>query len=80
MPAFAIFGLDWLHLAVYGEAGLIILLLLFVRALWRECYRLDDRAKAVKRERDEAKDTLALIRRMSEIRVETVTRMRGFSQ
>jgi hypothetical protein len=78
MSVLAIFGLDWLHIAVYGEAALIVCLLLAVRVLWVALEELDERYQRAKRERDEAKDTLGVIRRMSEIRVETVTRLRGF--
>jgi hypothetical protein len=78
MPAFAILGLDWLHVAVYGEGALILALLLAVRVLWVSAADLDERFRRARRERDDAKEVLAVIRRMSEIRVKTVTRMRGF--
>jgi hypothetical protein len=78
MAAFAIFGLNWLHLAVYAEAAIIVTLMLVVAVLRDAIIRLDNRRLRAKRERDEAKDVLNLIRRMSEIRVETLTRMRGF--
>lgn len=73
-----VFGLNWLHLAIYSEAVVIVLLLGLV---WRvdsvgaEFGRERNRAR---RERDEAREMLATLRRMSEIRVETVTRLRGF--
>jgi hypothetical protein len=78
MLAFAILGLDWLHVAVYGEGALVVVLLLALRVLWVSAADLDERFRRARRERDEAKEGLAVIRRMSEIRVETVTRMRGF--
>jgi hypothetical protein len=78
MCASVIFGLDWLHIAVYGEAALIVLLLLALRVLWVEFDDLEASRRRASRERDEAKEMLAVIRRMSEIRVETVMRLRGF--
>lgn len=78
MAASIIFGLDWLHLAVYSEAvviGLLLVLVLRVGRVGAEFGRERDRAR---RERDEAREMLATLRRMSEIRVETVTRLRGF--
>ncbi len=78
MPAIFVFATSLLHLVTYTEAVLIVVLLLalgvvLIRAVvWmRDC----EHAEA---ERDEARETLHTLRRMSEIRVETVTRMRGF--
>ncbi|HWY18454.1 MAG TPA: hypothetical protein VNY27_07050 [Solirubrobacteraceae bacterium] len=79
MPAFLTFAISLLHLAVYTEALVIVVLMFLVLRL---CIGVDwlanqrDRARG---ERDEARETLAVIRRMSEIRVETVTRLRGFA-
>ena len=79
MPAFLIFAASLLHVA-YAEAVLIVVLLLLILRLGvvgARGIRQRDRAR---RERDEAKASLATIRRMSEIRVEAVTRLRGFAQ
>jgi hypothetical protein len=80
MSAFLIFAAPLLHVAVYTEAVVIVLLLLLVlRISVVEMRYLRQRDRA-RRERDEAKETLHTLQRMSEIRVETVTRLRGFSQ
>jgi hypothetical protein len=69
-----------LHSTARIQAAVIFVLVLL---LWRvavvgaQSRRQCDRAR---RERDEAKETLLILRRMSEIRVETVTRLRGFAQ
>ena len=78
-PAFIVFGLDALHIVIYGEAVAIVALLLFIRLLWVAFDRVDRRIERAERERDEARDTLGVLRRMSEIRVETVIRMKGFT-
>jgi hypothetical protein len=78
MPATVALGLSLLHLAIYAEAVVIVLLLALairVGSVGAEFGRERNRAR---RERDEAREMLATLRRMSEIRVETVTRMRGF--
>ncbi|HEY4810999.1 MAG TPA: hypothetical protein VIH71_08085 [Solirubrobacteraceae bacterium] len=78
MPATVVLGLSLLHLAVYAEAVVIVLMLALlarVGSVGAEFRRERNRAR---RERDEAREMLATLRRMSEIRVETVTRMRGF--
>jgi uncharacterized membrane protein affecting hemolysin expression len=79
MPALFIFAVSLLHWVAYTEAALILLLLLaivfvlFQGVLWmRNCQRAEA-------EREEARRTLDTLRRMSEIRVETVTRLRGFT-
>jgi hypothetical protein len=80
MPSVTILSTSVLSVAVCAEAAVIFVLVLM---LWRVAVvgarylRQRDRAR---RERNEARQTLALIRRMSEIRVETVTRLRGFIQ
>jgi uncharacterized membrane protein len=80
MPATLVFGLSLLHLAVYTEAAVIVLLLLFGIRVCEANERIaKDRSRA-RRERDEAQANLRALRRMSEIRVETVTRLRGFSR
>lgn len=78
MAASIIFGLDWLHLAVYGEMLLIALLIVVVIRVGSVGAELGRERNRARRERDEAREMLATLRRMSEIRVETVTRLRGF--
>jgi hypothetical protein len=77
MQMLAIFGVNWLHMAIY-EGVVIVALVLAVGVLWIAFDDLDRDYRQAKRERDEAKETLGVIQRMSEIRVETVTRLRGF--
>jgi hypothetical protein len=78
MCASVIFGLNWLHLAVYGEAVVIVLLLALVLRVGSVGAEFGRERNRARRERDEAREMLATLRRMSEIRVETVTRLRGF--
>jgi hypothetical protein len=80
MPALFIFAVSLLHWVAYTEAALIVLLLLaigfvlFQGVLWmKDCVRAEA-------EREEARRTLDTLRRMSEIRVETVARLRGFAE
>jgi nitrate/nitrite transporter NarK len=78
MPA--IVALSLLNVAVYVEAAVIVVLLValvvtFLRAvvwMW-DC----EQAEA---ECEEARKTLHTLRRMSEIRVEVVSRLRGFGR
>jgi hypothetical protein len=78
MWPWVIFGLDWLHLAVYSEAVVIALLLVLVSRVGSVGADFGWERDRARRERDEAREMLATLRRMSEIRVETVTRLRGF--
>jgi Na+-transporting methylmalonyl-CoA/oxaloacetate decarboxylase gamma subunit len=78
MLATVVLGLSLLHLAVYGEAVVIVLLLVLVLRVGSVGAEFGRERNRARRERDEARETLATLRRMSEIRVETVTRMRGF--
>jgi hypothetical protein len=80
MPSTFIFSASVLHLMVYTEAVVIVLLLLLVLRLGVVEMRYLGQRDLARRERDEAKETLHTLQRMSEIRVETVTRLRGFSQ
>jgi hypothetical protein len=80
MPGIFVFAISLLHLTVYAETAVIVVLLLalgwvlFQGMLWmKDCQRAEA-------ERDEAQRTLQTLRRMSEIRVETVTRLRGFGR
>ena len=80
MPVIFIYAALALHLTIGVETALIILLVLLllrVVVVGEESRWQYDRAR---RERDEAKEQLATLRRMSEIRVETVSRLRGFTQ
>lgn len=69
-----------LNLVVYTEAAIIVVLLLLALWLLAQSVCWMEKYERARRERDEAKANLATIRRMSEIRVETVTRLRGFAQ
>lgn len=75
-----IFATSFLHIAVYAEAAVILLLLGFIGFVWHEATLLMWDCEQAKAERDEARKTLHTLRRMSEIRVETVTRLRGFGR
>lgn len=78
MLALVIFGLRLLRFAVYAEAAVIVVLgLLCIWLFARAVYLVGQYDQALA-ERDEARATLKAIGRMSEIRVETVARMRGF--
>ena len=78
MPATVVLGLSLLHLAVYAEAVVIVLLVAVVIRVGSVGAEFGRERNRARRERDEAREMLATLRRMSEIRVETVTRMRGF--
>ncbi|MGC2373117.1 MAG: hypothetical protein WA484_04500 [Solirubrobacteraceae bacterium] len=80
MPSTFIFSALVLHLTVYPETIVIVLLLLLVLRLGIVEMRYLRQRDRARRERDEARETLHTLRRMSEIRVETVTRLRGFIQ
>jgi hypothetical protein len=80
MPAIFILSASLLHLAIYSEAAVIVLLLialvwvLFWGVLWMwDC----EQAEA---ERSEARRTLETLRRMSEIHAQTVNRLRGYGR
>jgi hypothetical protein len=80
MSSIAIISASVLHLAVYAETAIIVVLLLalgwvlFQGMLWmRDC----EQAEA---ERNEARRTLHTLRSMSEIHADTVTRLRGFTR
>lgn len=72
-------AIGWGEIALCGAVFVIGGLLFLLYAFAAELGRLEERERQACRERDEARKTLELIRRMSEIRVETVTRMRGFT-
>jgi uncharacterized membrane protein len=78
MPTNVVVGLSLLHLAIYAEAVVIVLLLVLVIRIGIVGAEFRRERSRARRERDEAREMLATLRRMSEIRVETVTRMRGF--
>lgn len=80
MPAIFILSASLLHVAVYAEAVVIVVLLValgwmvFRGMLWMwDC----EQAEA---ERDEARRTLHTLRRMSEIHAQTVNRLRGYGR
>lgn len=80
MPFSFLLAVTLVHLVAYVEVFAIVALLLLVQKLLliSDVY-LNERDEA-ERQRDEAKETLAVVRRMSELRVETVMRIQGFSR
>lgn len=69
-----------LHVVVYVQSALILILLLMVlRVGFVGMRRVRQRDRA-RRERDKAEEILATVRRMSEIRLETVAILSGFRQ
>lgn len=69
-----------LHLTISVETAVIVLLVLL---LWRSLVLMAQfrrQCARARRERNEAKEQLATLRRMSEIRVETVTRLGAFGR
>lgn len=75
MPAFTIFGLLLLHLAVYAEAAVIVILLVAAAWLYAEAARWYDLCELARAERDGARATLGAMQRMSDIRRDTAGRM-----
>ncbi|MGH2911018.1 MAG: hypothetical protein ACRDJ3_00935 [Solirubrobacteraceae bacterium] len=69
-----------LHFVVYFESALILILVLLVFRLGTVGMRRVRQRDRARRERDEAKEILAVIRQISKIRCETVARLQGFSQ
>jgi hypothetical protein len=76
----AILAVSLLQLTVCAETVFIGLLLLLVMWLFVLVERRVYQRNHAREERDEAKEMLMVLRRMSEIRVETVARIRGFPQ
>jgi hypothetical protein len=79
MPvAIFIFSMSLLHLVVYVESALIVVLLCFTG--WMLLFNMHyvDKCEQARRERDEARRTLQTLRRMSEIHADTVARLRGY--
>ncbi len=75
-----VFALSLLHVAVYAEAAVILVLLLAVGYLllvWIALTNDCDRAEA---ERNEARRTLDTLRRMIGIHTDTDTRLRGYGR
>jgi hypothetical protein len=80
MPAIFVFATALLHLTVGVQTAVIValaLLLLRVGIVGERSRKERDRARG---ECNEVKEQLATLRRMSEIRLEVVTRLRGFNQ
>jgi hypothetical protein len=76
-----VFLVTWLlHSTARIEAAVIFVLVLLVLRLGIVEMRYLRQRDRARRERDEAREILAVIRRMSEIRVEVITRLRGFAQ
>ena len=80
MPALVFLGLGVLELAACAEGALIVLLLVIAGLCFWNAVYWADRYEEARDAREEARATLATLRRMSEIRVETVTRMKGFGR
>jgi hypothetical protein len=81
MPAtILILAVSLLQLTVCVETVFIGLLLLLVMWLFVLVERRVYQRNQARAERDEAKGMLTVLRRMSEIRVETVAKLRGFPQ
>jgi hypothetical protein len=80
MPAIFVFAISLLHLTVYVESFLIVVLLCFTGWMLVVNMHYVDKCERAKRERDEARQMLQTLRRMSEIRLETVARIKGFPQ
>jgi len=78
MEALVFFGLGALELAACAEGAVVVLLLVVAGVCFRSAVYWSGRYEEARDARDEARATLATVRRMSEIRVETVTRMKGF--
>jgi hypothetical protein len=78
MPAGFVFATLLLHLTVSVETVVIVILFLLVCRLAVVGERRVRQRDQARRERDEARQVLQTLRRMSEIRVETVARIRGF--
>jgi hypothetical protein len=79
MFASAIFGMDWPLLAAGIESVVVLVLLCLLAWLWGEFEECAWKYEQAREERDEARRTLQAIYRMSEIRRETIARMRRFS-
>lgn len=66
--------------ALIAETVFMVFLLLLLARVFVVALRRTDQRNRVRRERDEAKEVVDVLRRMSEIRMETVTRIKGFPQ
>lgn len=78
MPA--IFALSLLHVAVYVETAVIVLLLGFTGWMLIVNMHYVDECERARDERDEARRTLDTLRRMIGIHSDTVTRLREFGR
>ncbi len=75
-----ILAVSLLQLMVCFETAFIVLVMHLVMWLFVLVERRVYQRNQAREERDEAKETMAVLRRMSEIRMETVARLRGFPQ
>jgi len=75
MPALLIFGLSLLHLAVYAEAVVIVILLLIVAWLYVEVTHYFDLYREARGACAEARRALEVVGNMSQIRRDTAERM-----
>lgn len=66
--------------ALITETIFMVFLLLLLARVFIVALRRTDQRNRARRERDEAKEVVDVLRRMSEIRMETVTRIKGFPQ
>jgi hypothetical protein len=75
MPLIPTVTASVLHLAVYGEAAVIVLLLALAGVLYLRNVVLDEAHYGVVAERDELRVAVATMREMSRTHAETITRI-----
>jgi hypothetical protein len=80
MLAIVILAISLLHVAVYAEAVVIVVLLLAFGYVWFQGTQWMWDCQRAEAERDEARATLYTLRRMSEIHSDTVTRLREYGR
>jgi hypothetical protein len=76
MLATFILAVSLLHVAVYAEAAIIIVLLLALGFVWFQGTQWMRDCEQAEAEHEEARKTVHTLRRMSEIHADTVTRLR----
>lgn len=80
MSAAFILAASLLHVVVYVQSALIVILVLMVLRVGTVGMRRVRQRDRARRERDKAEEVLDTLRRMSEIRLETVARIQGFTR
>jgi hypothetical protein len=76
----AVLAISLLHLAVYAQAAIIVLLLGFTGFVWYQATLWVKDCERAETELDEARRTLRTFQRMSEIHALTITRMRALGR